>query len=89
MGPRSSGHGERHDFTGHDVTEIDPTGAGDCFCGTFVSLLAQGASLYDAGLRANAAGAIAVTRRGPMEGNSDPAEITRFLDHSTPKECTA
>ncbi|TPQ45530.1 sugar kinase, partial [Burkholderia ubonensis] len=34
----------------------------------------------DAALRrANAAGAIAVTRRGPMEGNSDAAEIERFL----------
>ncbi|MEP3297355.1 MAG: sugar kinase, partial [Pseudoruegeria sp.] len=35
----------RYDFKGHSVTEIDPTGAGDCFCGTFVSLLSQGASL--------------------------------------------
>ena len=43
------GYGERHDFEGHSVTEIDPTGAGDCFCGTFVALLAQGASLSDAG----------------------------------------
>jgi fructokinase len=34
----------------------------------------------DAALRrANAAGAIAVARRGPMEGNSDAAEIERFL----------
>lgn len=74
------GGGKRHDFEGHAVEEIDPTGAGDCFGGTFVSLLAQGASLYDAGLHANAAGALAVTRRGPMEGNSSPAEIAEFLD---------
>lgn len=79
-------NGECHDFGGHSVTEVDPTGAGDCFCGTFVSLISQGASLYDAGLRANAAGAIAVTRRGPMEGNSSPAEIDQFLTSNTLKE---
>lgn len=80
------GQGERHDFKGHDVDEIDPTGAGDCFCGTFVSLIAQGVPLSDAGRQANAAGAIAVTRRGPMEGNSNPAEISGFLQPTPAKE---
>ncbi len=74
--------GVRHDFPGHAVREIDPTGAGDCFCGTFVALLAQGASPAEAGRMANAAGAIAVTRRGPMEGNSGPEEIAAFLDRA-------
>lgn len=78
--------GERLDFQGHAVEEVDPTGAGDCFCGTFVSLLVQGASLEEAGRQANAAGAIAVTRRGPMEGNSGPAEIARFLETAKTKE---
>ncbi|WP_323767334.1 sugar kinase [Marinovum sp.] len=73
------GNGERHDFTGHRVDEIDPTGAGDCFCGTFVSLVTLGASLEEAGRMANAAGALAVTRRGPMEGNSTPEDIKAFL----------
>lgn len=81
-------HGERLDFTGHVVDEIDPTGAGDCFCGTFVSLLAQGASLQHAGYQANAAGAIAVTRRGPMEGNSSPPEIAKFLETGETKDLT-
>lgn len=72
---------ERHDFPGHAVEEVDPTGAGDCFGGTFVSLLAQGATLLDAGTQANAAGARAVTRRGPMEGNSSPSELAAFLNH--------
>ncbi|WP_182911556.1 carbohydrate kinase family protein [Paracoccus sp. JM45] len=76
---------ERYDLAGHPVDEIDPTGAGDCFCGTFVSLLAQGASLETAGIQANAAGAIAVTRRGPMEGNSSPAEIADFLEQAKPE----
>lgn len=83
------GQGERHDFTGHTVDEVDPTGAGDCFCGTFVALISQGMSLFEAGRQANAAGAIAVTRRGPMEGNSGPAEIAKFLDTASPKELSA
>ncbi|MDV7145348.1 sugar kinase [Tropicimonas sp. TH_r6] len=70
---------QRHDFRAHKVEELDPTGAGDGFCGTFVGLLAQGVPLVEAGRRANAAGAIAVTRRGPMEGNSTPEEIDAFL----------
>lgn len=77
------GRGERHDFKGHAVDEVDPTGAGDCFCGTFIALIAQGASLQQAGTMANAAGAIAVTRRGPMEGNSSLAEIETFLKDPT------
>lgn len=79
LGATVVGHGERYDIEGHSVMEVDPTGAGDCFGGTFIGLLAQGASLRDAGEKANAAGAMAVTRRGPMEGNSSPAEITAFL----------
>lgn len=82
------GRGERHDFKGHAVKEVDPTGAGDCFCGTFVSLMSLGTSLYEAGQRANAAGAIAVTRRGPMEGNSFPSEITDFLKTQLSEEHT-
>ena len=74
--------GERYDFEGHKMDELDPTGAGDCFCGTFISLVAQGVPFEEAGARANAAGAIAVTRRGPMEGNSTPEEITAFLNQT-------
>jgi sugar/nucleoside kinase (ribokinase family) len=73
------GNGDRYDFAGHNVTEVDPTGAGDCFGGTFIGLLAQGVSLREAGAQANAAGALAVTQRGPMEGNSTPDDIASFL----------
>lgn len=81
--------GKRFEFTGHSVEEIDPTGAGDCFCGTFIALLSQGHTVQEAGLRANAAGAIAVTRRGPMEGNSSPKEIADFIEHTKAKEFTS
>ena len=83
------GDHQRYDFPGHAVTEIDPTGAGDCFCGTFVALLAQNFSLKEAGEHANAAGAISVTRRGPMEGNSDLAEIGNFLKQLQLRELSA
>jgi len=83
------GNGARYDFEGHSVDEVDPTGAGDCFCGTFISLLSQGVSLEEAGYRANAAGAVAVTRRGPMEGNSTPEEISAFLDQTSATKATA
>jgi fructokinase len=66
------------DMPGHAVTVVDPTGAGDCFCGTFVTRLAAGDGLALALSRANAAGALAVTRLGPMEGNSTLAAIDAF-----------
>jgi sugar/nucleoside kinase (ribokinase family) len=61
------------------VTEVDPTGAGDCAGATFVACRLQGRAPADAARRANAAGALAVTKRGPMEGNSTPAELDAFL----------
>jgi fructokinase len=61
------------------VDEVDPTGAGDCFGGTFVACLAQGIAPERALRLATAAGALAVTRKGPMEGNSGPAELEAFL----------
>jgi fructokinase len=65
------------------VVELDPTGAGDCFGGAFVGSLALGKSASEALTLANAAGAIAVTRRGPMEGNSDPYQINLFIKEHT------
>ena len=59
----------------HKVAVIDPTGAGDCFCATFITLMAAGQALRPALERANAAGALAVGRLGPMEGNSSLTEI--------------
>jgi fructokinase len=61
------------------VDEVDPTGAGDCAGATFIAGLLQGRPPAEAARRANAAGALAVTRRGPMEGNSTPSELDAFL----------
>ena len=72
--------GEHVSLNAHKVAVTDPTGAGDCFCATFVTLIASGRfGFRDAMARANAAGALAVTRIGPMEGNSHLAEVEAFL----------
>jgi len=62
-----------------DVKEVDPTGAGDCFCGTFLAGLVTGAPVRQVLVRANAAGAMAVLKRGPMEGNSSKNELAEFI----------
>jgi sugar/nucleoside kinase (ribokinase family) len=62
----------------HPVIVVDPTGAGDCFCATFVTLSVAGQPLLLALAAANAAGALAVTTIGPMEGNSSLAQIDAF-----------
>lgn len=69
-------------LSGHQVEEVDPTGAGDCYCGTFLALIAQGKSIETCGRYANAAGAIAVTKRGPMEGNSNLETIEAFMKNN-------
>jgi sugar/nucleoside kinase (ribokinase family) len=72
--------GERVSLPAHKVEVQDPTGAGDCFCATFVTLIASGAFTFRKAMeRANAAGALAVTKVGPMEGNSSLATLEAFL----------
>jgi ribokinase len=50
---------------GFPAEVVDTTGAGDTHCGVLAAELLRGADLHTAALRANAAAAIAVTRRGP------------------------
>ena len=69
----------RIEAQGFEVTEVDPTGAGDCFCGTFLACLVRDVPVEQALVRANAAGAMAVLRRGPMEGNSSKSELDDFI----------
>ena len=79
--------GARFVDTDHDVSiaafevvEIDPTGAGDIFGATFVTGWLAGLPVAENLRRACAAGAIAVTRKGPMEGVSTAGDIDAFLD---------
>jgi tagatose kinase len=61
------------------VDEIDPTGAGDCFGATYVACRSQGMALEHALNYACAAGARAVTCRGPMEGTATKRELDAFI----------
>lgn len=61
------------------VKEVDPTGAGDCFGGTFLSCLNKGFGLRKSVMYANTAGALAVTKKGPMEGNTTLDQLKEFV----------
>ena len=69
----------RHRQAAFPVEEVDPTGAGDCFGAAFVVFWLRGHAPAEALRYAAAAGARAVTRRGPMEGASTLAELDAFL----------
>jgi len=78
-----SREGERVSLPAHKVEVLDPTGAGDCFCATFVTLTASGGYTFREAMElANAAGALAVTKVGPMEGNSPLDVLEDFLAKS-------
>jgi len=72
------GKDERH-VRALPVTEVDPTGAGDCFGGTYIACRAQGFAVERALTYASAAGARAVTYRGPMEGTATLAQLDKFI----------
>ncbi len=61
------------------VDPVDTIGAGDAFIGTLAAALATGAGMEAAIRRANAAGAIAVTRAGGHEAAPTAAEVDAFL----------
>ena len=64
------------------VDETDPTGAGDCFGGTFTALWLRGTDPHKALQLAAASGALAVTRRGPMEGTATLSELRDFIQRA-------
>jgi sugar/nucleoside kinase (ribokinase family) len=61
------------------VEEVDPTGAGDTFCGAFLTALTNGKSLEECGKFANMAGALSVRVKGPMEGAPSRDEVEEYL----------
>jgi sugar/nucleoside kinase (ribokinase family) len=81
-GDRGASHfaaGGRIDAGPLAVEEVDPTGAGDCFGAAFVSFWLAGAPPETALRYANAAGAHAVTKLGPMEGAATRSELDALL----------
>ncbi len=69
----------RTDVAAYAVTEVDPTGAGDCYGAALLVGLAEGWPLEKAGRFANAVGALATTRLGPMEGTFSRGEVAAFM----------
>ena len=69
----------RVDVPGFAVTEVDPTGAGDCFNAGFIYGLEAGWSAAKAGTYACAAGALAVTQKGPMEGAPTSEQVNELM----------
>lgn len=67
------------DVPSFSVEEVDPTGAGDTFCGAFIVGLCENKSLKECARFANAAGAMSVRKQGPMEGAPSREELEEFL----------
>lgn len=70
---------EMREIPAYIVEEVDPTGAGDTFGAAFTVAMLEGMPLAEAGRFANAAGALAVTKKGPMEGAPTRAEVERMI----------
>ncbi|MGC8949335.1 MAG: sugar kinase [Thermoprotei archaeon] len=62
-----------------EVNEIDPTGAGDVYDAAFIVGVLKGWPIEKTIKFANAAGAIKVTRLGPMEGPKSYKEVEDFM----------
>jgi tagatose kinase len=61
------------------AAEVDPTGAGDCFGAVYTVCRDRGMPIERALAYANAAGALAVSVKGPMEGASTFADLDAFI----------
>ncbi len=71
--------GDRIEAPAFVVREVDPTGAGDCFGGAYLTCRRLGLSQKQALTYASAAGARNVTVLGPMEGAGTRQELDAFI----------
>ena len=71
----------RERFPGYPASEVvDTTGAGDAFCGVLAAWMTGGASLPEAIIAANAAGALSVSAAGARAGLPAREAISALLD---------
>ncbi|ENN85603.1 ribokinase [Rhizobium freirei PRF 81] len=63
----------------HEATVVDTSGAGDCFAGSLVGLLAQGKTLVEAAKVATRAAAISVARLGTLASYPSRAEFSEII----------
>jgi len=71
---------DKFTISGFRVDEVDPTGAGDCFDAGFLTAWLRDESLTGAARLANACGALAVTKHGPMAGAMDGTTVRAFME---------
>ncbi|MCX7891269.1 MAG: sugar kinase [Burkholderiales bacterium] len=69
----------RERIAGHEVTAVDATGAGDCFCGATLARLCAGDSVFAAARYANAAAALATTGFGAVAPLPRPEAVRALL----------
>jgi ribokinase len=65
---------------GHDVPVEDTTAAGDAFAGALAVRLAQGHSVFEAAVFANAAGGLAVTKQGAQPSMPTQEAVQQLLN---------
>ncbi len=67
------------DVPAYPVTEVDPTGSGDCFDAGFLCGLLEGRGLADCARIGAAAGALNAAAFGPMEGAITREKVERMI----------
>ncbi|HSB66742.1 MAG TPA: ribokinase [Anaerolineales bacterium] len=72
-------HSAQYHVPAFKVNPVDPTGAGDAFCGAFAAALSEGMKLEKALRFASAAGALSVTVAGAEPSLPDRSKIQAFL----------
>lgn len=70
----------------YEVTQLDATGAGDCFDGAFIAGLCQGKDLLSAAKMGAAAGALNAAAFGPMEGNISMETVNKMIQENPVKK---
>jgi ribokinase len=73
---------------GFKVAAVDTTGAGDTFNAAFAVSLAEGATIMDATVFANAAAALSVTRPGAQSSIPTRAEVESLLAARSASACS-
>jgi len=71
---------EEHHISPPYVDPVDPTGAGDAFCGALADSSSRGMELVEAVRRAVVAGALATTRAGAQSAMPSAEEVEMALD---------
>jgi sugar/nucleoside kinase (ribokinase family) len=74
------GEDEEFDIPAFAVNAVDTTGAGDCFAGAYLAVLARGGSNREAARLANAVGALNVQHMGAVAGLRSWEETVAWMD---------